>query len=142
MTSKITRTGSGPPPPKNVGKLHNLTRNTKIWQPTENRTLPNFKPPKMGEACLPTYLTFDMCPRVLWPSRVCISTLIGIIFDFRGILCQNQSYKPVSVYLLHIPILHYLAEIALHVQGSLKEQFWTLLGSLKASGSLEVLGSP
>ena len=27
------------------------------------------------------------------------------------------------------------------MQGSLKEQFWTLSGSLKASGSLKVLGS-
>ena len=71
------------------------TQNTKIWQPPKKRTLPNFQPPKMGEGCLPTYLTFDMCPRVLWPSHVYILTLIGFIFDFRGPLCQNQSYKPV-----------------------------------------------
>ena len=87
MTPKIARTGSE--------SLHNLTQNTKIWQPPENRTLPNFKSPKMGEACLPTYLTFDMCLRVLWPSRVYIPTLVGFIFDFRDPLCQNQSYKPI-----------------------------------------------
>ena len=52
-----------------------------------------------------------------------------------------KAINQFSVHFLHIPSLHYLAEIALHVQGSLKEQFWTLLGYIKASGSLEVLGS-
>ena len=43
------------------------------------------------------------------------------------------------VFLLRIPILHYLADIGLNVPGSLKEQFWTLLGSLKAPGSFKVV---
>ena len=137
MTPKIARTGSAPHPKKMSESLHNLTRNTKIWQPPENRTLPNFKPPKMGEACLPTYLTFDMCPGfygflvfIFLPS-LDVSLISGVpCFKIKVI---NQF----SVYLLHIPSLHYLAEIALHVQGSLYEQFWTLSGSR----SLTVLGS-
>ena len=52
-----------------------------------------------------------------------------------------QVINQFSVYLLHIPSLHYSAEIGLHVPGLLKEQFWTLSGSLKAPGSLRVLGS-
>ena len=54
---------------------------------------------------------------------------------------QIQVINQFSVYLLRIPSLHYSAEIGLHVPGSLKEQFWTLSGSLKAPGSLKVLGS-
>ena len=61
----------------------------------------------------------------------------GFIFDFKSALRQNPSYKPVFVYLLLIPSLHYLAEIGLHVPGSLKEQFWTFSGSLKVLGSLK-----
>ena len=54
---------------------------------------------------------------------------------------QIQVINQFSVYLLRIPSLHYSAEIGLHVPGSLKEQFWTLSGSLKVPGSLKVLGS-
>ena len=52
-----------------------------------------------------------------------------------------QPINQFSVYLLHIPSLHYSTEIGLHVPGSLKEQFWTLLESRKAPGSLKVLRS-
>ena len=140
MTPEIVRTQS----PKNVGKFAQPDTKHKNLETPENRTLPNFKSPKMGEACLqPTYPTFDMCPWVLWPSHVYISTLIGLILSLiSGVPCVKiKVINQFSVYLLHIPSLHYLAEVALHVQGSLKEQFWSLLGSLKASGSLEVLGS-
>ena len=54
---------------------------------------------------------------------------------------QIQFINQFSVDLLSIPSLHYSAEIGLHGPGSLKEQFWTLLGSLKAPGSLKVLRS-
>ena len=56
MTSKIARTGfSPPPPPKNVRKFAQPAQNdTKIWQPPENRTLPNLKPLEM-----PAYLNCD-----------------------------------------------------------------------------------
>ena len=48
-----------------------------------------------------------------------------------GVPCVKiKVINQFSVYLLHIQSLHCLAEIALHVQGSLKEQFWTLSGSL------------
>ena len=138
MTFKIACTQSS----KNVRTFTQPEMKHKNLETPENRTLPNFKPPKMGEACLPTYLTFDMCPRVLWPSRVYISTLVGFIFDFRGPLCQSQRYKPVFGLLAphSKSALFSRSSPGLHVQGSLKKPFWTLLGSLKASGSLEVLG--
>ena len=41
-----------------------------------------------------------------------------------------QVINQFSVYLLRIPSLHYSAEIGLHVPGLLKEQFWSLSGSL------------
>ena len=52
MIPKIACTGS----PLNMSEsLHNLPKNdTKIWQPPENRTLPNLKPLKM-----PAYLNCD-----------------------------------------------------------------------------------
>ena len=57
MTPKIARTGSTPNPPQKknmLESLQNLPKNdTKICHP-QNRTLPNFKLPKMREACLPT----------------------------------------------------------------------------------------
>ena len=54
MTPKIARIGS-PPPKKNVRKFAQPAQNdTKIWQPPENRTLPNLKPPKV-----PAYLNCD-----------------------------------------------------------------------------------
>ena len=96
--------------------------------------------PQNGRS-MPAYLNFDVCPRVQWPSHVYGSTLVGFIFHFRGLLYQNQVINQFSVYLLCIPSLHYVAEIGLHVPGSLKEQFWTLLGSIKVPGSLKVLGS-
>ena len=43
---------------------------------------------------------------------------------------QIQVINHFSVYLIRIPSLHYSAKIGLHVPGSLKEQFWTLSGSL------------
>ena len=117
--------------------LHNPDTKHENLATPKNKTLPNFKPQKLGEACLPTYLTSGMCLQVLWPSRVYISTLVGLIFDFRGPPASQSVINQFSVYLLNIQSLHYLAEIALHVQGSLKKQFWTLSGSLKGSGSLE-----
>ena len=70
-----------------------------------------------------------MCPRFY-------SLLVFICLP-RGPRIKIEVINQFSVYLLNIQSLHHLAEIALHVQGSLKEQFWTLSGSLKASGSLE-----
>ena len=53
MTPKIARIGS--PPKKNVRKFAQPAKNdTKIWQPPENRILPNLKPLKV-----PAYLNCD-----------------------------------------------------------------------------------
>ena len=95
----------------------------------------------MGEACLPTYLILT-CASGFYGLLVFIFLPSLDLSLISGVPCVKiKVINQFSVYLLHIPSLHYLAEIALHVQGSLQEQFRALLESLKASGSLEVLGS-
>ena len=63
--------------------------------------------------------------------------LISSASDRLEVVSSFESQIQFFVYLLRIPSLHYSAEISLHLPGSLKEQFWTLSGSLKASGSLK-----
>ena len=66
---------------------------------------------------------------------------LGFIFDFKSPLRQSPSYKPV------FGLLAPHSESALFSRnrptcaGLLKEQFWTLSGSLKVPVSLKVLGS-
>ena len=55
---------------------------------------------------------------------------------------QIQVINQFSVYLLRIPSLHYSAKIGLHVLGSLKQQFWTLSGSLRRQDHLRCLTGP
>ena len=108
----------------------------KSWIPPKSRTFPNFKWEE--HACLPKFRHVPP-PPVLWPSHVYISTLVGLlIFDFVKIKVMGQ----ISVYLLRIPSLHYLAEIGLPcVWDHLKSNFAHFLGSLKSPGSLKVLDS-
>ena len=73
-------------------------------------------------------------------------SLLELVLIFRGSLCQNQSYKPVFGSLAPCSEsasqgLHYSVEIGPYMPGSLKEQFWTVLGSIKEPGSVKVLGS-
>ena len=82
-----------------------------------------------------------MCPPgFLWPSRVYVFILFGVIFDFQG-LPGLKSIKAINQFLVHslqVPSLHYFAEIGPYVPRSLKQHFWTVLGSVKRPGSLKV----
>ena len=116
MTSELASTGSTSPPPPNVRKFAQPAQNdTKIWQPPKNRTLPNFNPPK----CAPRF--YGLLMFIFLPS-LDLSLISGVPYAKIKVISQF------SVHLLRIPSLHYLAEIGLHLPGSLKEQFWTLSG--------------
>ena len=112
MTPKVAPTGSTPR--QMSGSLHNLPKNdTKILNTPENRTLLNFNPSPPPNTCLPKFRHVPPS-RVLWPSHVYISTLVGLfISDFVKIKVIHQ----ISVHLLCIPSLHYSAEIGLPCAG-------------------------
>ena len=66
----------------------------------------------------------------------------GFIFDFKSPLRQNPSYKPVFGFLApHSESALFSRNRLTCARILLKEQFWTLSGSLKAPGWLKVLWS-
>ena len=76
----------------------------------KNLTTPQigFQTPKMGETSLPKTLTY---------ATQALYGLLVFIFlpslEFSLICVKIKSYKPVLVYSLYVPGLHYLAEIGL-----------------------------